>query len=145
MDGFDPRFEATFMAVMNESGLDSRLLVLVADDDEDILALVEFRLAHAGYGVVKAPDGEAALRLAAQCRPDLVILDVRMPGIDGYEVTRQIRASTGLGPVPVILISAGVQEQHVARGYEAGASDYMRKPFSGQELLERVAMALGSR
>jgi DNA-binding response OmpR family regulator len=130
---------------MNESGSSGRALILIADDDEDILALVEFRLAHAGYGVVKAGDGEEALRLAAEFRPDLLILDVRMPAVDGYEVTRRIRASTDFGPVPVILISASVQEQHVARGYEAGATDYMRKPFSGQELVERVTVALDPR
>lgn len=119
-----------------------RPLVLVADDDEDILALVEFRLAREGYRILTAPDGEVAGRLAREHRPDLAILDVRMPKLDGYQVTELIRRSDASGVMPVILLSASVEDMHIQRGYDAGANHYMHKPFSPKDLVERVAMAL---
>jgi DNA-binding response OmpR family regulator len=117
-------------------------VVLIADDDKDILALVEFVLTRESYHVVTAPDGEVAVRLAAEHQPDLAILDVRMPKLDGYEVTKQIRRSEALSDLPVILLSASVEEMHIQRGYDAGASHYMDKPFSPRDLLERVSSAL---
>ena len=122
-----------------------RPLVLVADDDADILALVSFRLQRAGYDVVQAGDGEEALRLAREQRPDLAVLDVMMPRLTGDEVTRQLRASEETSRIPVILLTARVQEADVARGFEAGADDYIKKPFSPQELRARVQAILGRR
>ena len=122
-----------------------RPLVLVADDDADILALVSFRLQRAGYDVVQAGDGEEALRLARERRPDLAVLDVMMPRLTGDEVTRQLRASEETSRIPVILLTARVQEADVARGFEAGADDYIKKPFSPQELRARVQAILGRR
>ena len=119
-----------------------RPLLLVADDDEDILALVEFRLAREGYRILTAPDGEVAVRLARQHQPDVAILDVRMPKLDGYEVTEQIRRSEAVSVMPVILLSASVEDMHIQRGYDAGANHYMHKPFSPQDLVEHVASAL---
>lgn len=114
-------------------------LILLADDDEDILALVAFRLEAGGYEVVTANDGEEALAAAIERDPALAVLDVRMPKLTGLDVVRKIRAqSTGGRRMPVILLSASVQEAHVARGFEAGADDYMKKPFSPQELLARI-------
>jgi DNA-binding response OmpR family regulator len=118
-------------------------LILAADDEQDVLDLVEFRLSRAGYRVLTAPDGERALELALAREPDLCVLDIMMPGIDGFEVTRRIRATAALASTPVILLTASVQEAAVSKGYEAGANDYMRKPFSPQELLNRVETALG--
>jgi DNA-binding response OmpR family regulator len=118
-------------------------LILAADDEQDVLDLVEFRLSRAGYRVVTAPDGERALELAVAREPDLCVLDIMMPGIDGFEVTRRIRATAAIASTPVILLTASVQEAAVSKGYEAGANDYMRKPFSPQELLNRVETALG--
>jgi DNA-binding response OmpR family regulator len=118
------------------------MLILIADDDDDVRDLVTFRLGRAGYEVVTAPNGEAALQLAAERRPDLCLLDVMMPGLDGYELTRRLRATPGLEGVPIILLTASVQDAAVTQGFEAGANDYMRKPFSPRELLARVAAAL---
>jgi DNA-binding response OmpR family regulator len=118
-------------------------LILAADDEQDVLDLVEFRLSRAGYRVLTAPDGERALELALAREPDLCVLDIMMPGIDGFEVTRRIRATAAIASTPVILLTASVQEAAVSKGYEAGANDYMRKPFSPQELLNRVETALG--
>jgi DNA-binding response OmpR family regulator len=120
-------------------------LVLVADDDPDILSLVSFRLERAGYDVVTAADGEEALRVALDRSPDLAVLDVMMPRLTGYDVTREIRQNDSLRQMPIILLTARVQEADVARGFEAGADDYIKKPFSPQELRARVQAVLGRR
>jgi DNA-binding response OmpR family regulator len=120
-----------------------RPLVLVADDDADIRALVTFRLERAGYDVLEASDGEEALRLAREQTPDLAVLDVMMPKLTGEEVTRRIRGEEATQRMPVILLTARVQEDDVARGFEAGADDYIKKPFSPQELRARVQAILG--
>ena len=118
-------------------------VVLVADDDADIRELVAFRLDRAGYSILEAPDGEQALLLAQERRPDLAILDVMMPKLTGYDVTRELRRDEGTRRLPVILLTARVQEHDVARGFDAGADDYIKKPFSPQELQARVQAILG--
>ena len=120
-------------------------LVLVADDDDDVLALVTFRLERAGYRVIQARDGAEALRMAGQHRPQLAILDLMMPRLDGYEVTRAIRGDVAIADMPVVLLTARSQEADVARGFGAGADDYISKPFSPQELLSRVEAILERR
>lgn len=120
-------------------------LVLVADDDPDILALVTFRLERAGYDVVGANDGEQALQLALAQPPDLAVLDVMMPKLDGYEVTTRLRQNERTRRIPIILLTARVQEADIARGFEVGADDYVKKPFSPQELGARVQAILGRR
>jgi DNA-binding response OmpR family regulator len=120
-------------------------LVLVADDDDDIRSLVSFRLERAGYRVLAAEDGEEALSLALEHTPDLAVLDVMIPRIDGYELTRLLRQHDSTSSMPVILLTARAQESDVARGFEAGADDYIRKPFSPQELGARVQAILGRR
>jgi DNA-binding response OmpR family regulator len=122
-----------------------RPVVLVADDDPDILMLVSFRLDRAGYDVIQAQDGEEAVRLAVEHEPDLAVLDVMMPKLDGYEATRKLRSHETTSRLPVILLTARVQEADVARGFEAGADDYVKKPFSPQELGARVQAVLGRR
>ena len=122
-----------------------RPVVLVADDDDDIRDLVAFRLDRAGYEVLRAGDGQQALELAREHRPDLAVLDVMMPKLTGYEVTRELRADDATSRIPVILLTARVQEADVARGFEAGADDYVKKPFSPQELKARVQAVLGRR
>jgi DNA-binding response OmpR family regulator len=117
-------------------------LVLVAEDDEDIRELVVFRLEQAGYTVIAAKDGEEAFSMAQETKPDLAVLDVMMPRLDGIELTRRIRADATLSRLPVILLTASVQEAAVARGFEAGADDYIRKPFSPPELLARIEAVL---
>jgi DNA-binding response OmpR family regulator len=131
-------------AAVNTNG-DAPPLVLVADDDEDILTLVTFRLERAGYEVLAARDGEEALRLAIEHAPGLAVLDVMMPKLDGYEVTTRLRQNEATRRMPVILLTARVQEADIARGFEAGADDYVKKPFSPQELGARVQAILGRR
>ncbi len=119
--------------------------VLVADDDENLLAIVRYRLERSGYAVIAARDGEEAIRLALEELPELAVLDVMMPKLDGYEVTRRLRQNERTRRMPVILLTARAQEADVARGFEAGADDYVRKPFSPQELRARVQAILGRR
>ncbi|HEY8630407.1 MAG TPA: response regulator [Gaiellaceae bacterium] len=122
-----------------------RPLILIADDDPDILELVAFRLERAGYEIVRAADGEEALQLVSERLPDLAVLDVMMPKLTGYEVTRCIREDEATNGIPVILLTARVQEADVERGFEAGADDYLKKPFSPEELRARVQAILGRR
>jgi len=124
---------------------EDRPLVLVADDDDDIRSLVIFRLERSGYRTVVARDGDEALAVALERRPDLAVLDVMMPKLDGYEVTRRLRREDATRAMPVILLTARVQDADVARGFESGADDYIRKPFSPQELCARVQAILGRR
>jgi DNA-binding response OmpR family regulator len=125
--------------------MNARPVVLIADDDPDILELVKFRLERAGYDVLPARDGEEALQLLTERQPDLAVLDVMMPKLTGYDVTRRIRENDETRRIPVILLTARVQEADVARGFEAGADDYLKKPFSPQELRARVQAILGRR
>jgi len=118
---------------------------LVADDDEDILDLVAFRLELAGYAVIQAGDGEAALKLALDELPDLAVLDLMMPKLDGFELTRRLRAEAVTSRMPIILLTARAQDADVQRGFEVGADDYVRKPFSPEELQARVQAILGRR
>jgi DNA-binding response OmpR family regulator len=117
-------------------------LILVADDDEDILQLLAFRLERAGYEVVQARNGEEALRIALEVGPSLAVLDVMMPGLDGYEVTRMLRAEEATKSMPVILLTARAQASDVSRGMAAGADDYVKKPFDARDLKERVERLL---
>ena len=113
--------------------------ILVVDDDDDIRALVGELLERAGHGVIKAPDGESALKLFYSRKPDLVVLDVSMPGLDGWEVLNRIRE---LSDVPVLMLTARAEELEKVRGLRAGADDYVTKPFGRQELLARVDATL---
>jgi DNA-binding response OmpR family regulator len=122
-----------------------RALVLVADDDVDIRELVTYRLTRAGYDVISASDGQEALELAVSRAPDLCVLDVMMPKLDGLELTRMLRAQEATARTPVILLTARSQEIDVERGFDAGADDYLRKPFSPDELGARVRAVLGRR
>jgi DNA-binding response OmpR family regulator len=119
-----------------------RPLLLVADDDEDILELLGFRLERAGYEVVRARHGGEALRLAFELRPALAILDVMMPGLDGYEITRRLRRDERTKLMPVILVTARAQTSDVSLGMAAGADDYIRKPFDARELKDRIERLL---
>jgi DNA-binding response OmpR family regulator len=123
----------------------ARPIVLAADDDEDILELIVFRLERSGYTVLQARDGAEALELARRSRPDLAVLDVMMPKIDGFELTRRLREDESTSKMPIILLTARTQEADVERGFVAGADDYLRKPFSPQELRARVQAILGRR
>ena len=121
---------------------DPRHLILVADDDEDILQLLSFRLERAGYEVVQARNGDDALRLALELLPALAVLDVMMPGLNGFEVTRELRRNEATSTTPVILLTAKAQATDVAGGLAAGADDYVKKPFDARELGARVQRLL---
>jgi DNA-binding response OmpR family regulator len=120
-------------------------VVLAADDDEDILALLVFRLERSGYSVLQARDGEEALERAREAKPDLAVIDVTMPKLDGFELTRRLRAEEVTRRMPIILLTARTQDADLERGFDAGADDYIRKPFSPQELSARVHAILGRR
>lgn len=111
--------------------------VLVADDDSDIRDLVEFKLNQAGYAVEAVPDGLSAWASFEHDPPQLVVLDVMMPGLSGIDVLRRIRQS-GHASVPVLLLSAKSRDSDVDTGFAVGADDYVIKPFSPRELLHRV-------
>ena len=117
----------------------TRPLILVADDNADILELVKAVLERSGYEVVAVSDGAQALASVDERKPDLAVLDITMPGINGLEVLRRLRADTRTSGLPVVLLSAQVQEADVDRGFATGASAYLKKPFSPSELTERVA------
>jgi CheY-like chemotaxis protein len=123
--------------------MSGRRLVLVADDEQDILALVTTILERAGYEVLAVRDGAEALAAVRDRRPDLAVLDISMPELDGLEVLRRLRADTATSELPVVLLSAQAQEADVARGFATGASAYVKKPFSPRDLTERVDELLG--
>ena len=119
-------------------------LILCADDDEDILSLVALRLERAGFRVILAVDGDAALEAARSERPALAVLDVMMPKRTGFEVLAALRSDPTQGGLRVILLSARVQEADIERGLEAGADAYLAKPFKAGDLVAKVEELLGT-
>jgi len=113
--------------------------ILVADDDPDLLDLVSYALGQAGFLVVKAKDGLAALASYDEEEPDLVILDINMPGATGFEVCASLRTR---GTTPIIMLTARGEEQDLVRALELGADDYLTKPFSPRTLLARIKALL---
>lgn len=116
--------------------------ILVVDDEEHIVELVRFNLEREGYQVITAGDGTAAMELARSQRPDLILLDVMLPGQDGLAVCRALHQDTETRHIPVIMISARGEELDKILGLEMGADDYVTKPFSPRELLARVKARL---
>jgi CheY-like chemotaxis protein len=117
-------------------------VVVVADDDPDILTLVELRLRLLGCVVITAVDGESALAAITSNKPDLAVLDIQMPGLDGLGVVDRVRANPDTHGVPIILLSASVHEADVRRGLARGADAYVRKPFEARELATAVEKIL---
>jgi DNA-binding response OmpR family regulator len=115
-----------------------RPLVLIADDDPDILELVSLTLERDGYEVTQARSGEEALRIAGERTLHLAVLDLMMPGMDGYEVTRRLRAADGEHRLPILILSAFAEDRQTALALAAGADAYMRKPFSPRALLAKA-------
>ena len=113
--------------------------VLVVDDEPKIVQLARDYLEHAGYEVVTSGDGSAALQLARSRRPDLVVLDLGLPGLDGLDVTRALRAESS---IPIVVLTARDDELDKVLGLELGADDYITKPFSPRELVARVRSVL---
>jgi two-component system phosphate regulon response regulator PhoB len=116
--------------------------ILIVEDERDIADLVGFNLERAGYEVLKAHDGITGAEMAIQLRPDLVILDLMLPGKDGYAVFKELRRDTRSRDIPVIMLTARAQTEDRIQGLEAGADDYLTKPFSPKELMLRVQAVL---
>ncbi len=114
--------------------------ILVVEDDATIARFVELELEHAGYAITKCTDGKEALQMVEDSRPDLLILDLMLPGMDGIEVAKQIREQ-GLR-FPILMLTARAETQDVVSGFDAGADDYLRKPFEIPELLSRIGALL---
>jgi DNA-binding response OmpR family regulator len=114
--------------------------VLVVDDDPELLPLLAFALRQGGWLVIEAASGEQALAAFGDERPDLVVLDVNLPGIDGFEVLRRLRADGATAPVLMLTVRGG--EEDVVRGLDLGADDYLTKPFSPRTLLARLRALL---
>jgi DNA-binding response OmpR family regulator len=117
--------------------------ILAADDEPHILRVVKDKLANAGFTVVTAVNGEEALQLALQEKPDLILLDVMMPKMNGFEVCRKLRGEPGFAAIPIMLLTARGQEVDRKMGFEAGATEYITKPFSPRQLLQTVQEKLG--
>jgi len=113
--------------------------ILIADDDHDLLALIAFTLTQSGYAVVKAIDGTAALQQYQDESPDLVVLDINMPGANGFEVCAKIREQSR---VPVMMLTVRGEEEDLVKALELGADDYLNKPFSPRTLIARVKALL---
>lgn len=113
--------------------------ILVAEDERDIRELINFTLRLNGFEVVAAADGEEALELALKEYPDLVLLDIRMPRLNGYEVCELIKGNEATKHIPVVFLTAKGQENEVELGMKAGATDYILKPFSPDQLVARLA------
>jgi DNA-binding response OmpR family regulator len=116
--------------------------IVIADDERDIRELITFILTYAGHEVFPTTNGEEAYQKATEIMPDLIVLDVRMPRMTGYEVCEQIKANQKTREIPVVFLSAKGQENEVSMGIDLGADDYILKPFSPEHLLERVRSIL---
>lgn len=112
--------------------------ILVVDDEPPIVRLMEFILARQGHEMVVAVNGEEALEKVRAESPDLVLLDIMMPRIDGYEVARTLRADPTHGDIPIIMLSAKAQEEDIRKGLEVGVDEYITKPFSPDHLVKVV-------
>ena len=119
--------------------------VLVVDDDPQVLRLMRVNLELEGYDVVSAPDGEEALEAVVNERPDVVVCDVMMPGVDGLTVLRSLRANPQFSKIPFVVVSAKAQRSDVKAALDMGADKYITKPFDPQDLLDAVENLLNGR
>jgi two-component system alkaline phosphatase synthesis response regulator PhoP len=117
--------------------------ILVVDDEIYIVHILDFSLGMEGYEVVTALDGEQALERVASEKPDLIVLDIMMPKLDGYEVCRAVKSNPATRTIPVILLSAKGRNVDQKMGFDVGADDYITKPFSPRKLVERINQLLG--
>jgi DNA-binding response OmpR family regulator len=116
--------------------------ILIVEDEPDIRELVAFTLRFAGHEVVAGANGEEAVQLASQEMPDLILMDVRMPRMTGYDACRVMKANSRLKDIPVVFLSAKGQDSEIQTGLEAGAEEYLLKPFAPDQLAERVNVIL---
>jgi CheY-like chemotaxis protein len=121
---------------------DSMAKILIAEDERDIRDLVAFTLRFAGYEVFTAANGEEAVELAPNINPDLILMDVRMPRMTGYEACRIMKLNPDLKDIPIVFLSAKGQETEIQQGLEAGAEEYLLKPFAPDQLTSHVKTIL---
>ncbi len=119
--------------------------ILVVEDDFDTCALIALKLRSHGFDVRTATNGEEALAEIAAARPDLVVLDIMMPKLGGFDVCRRLRDDSATADIPVIMLTSKARESDVEQGLAVGADDYMAKPFSPRELVDRVGLLLSRR
>ena len=120
----------------------SKKKILLADDSQTVLLLHQLLLADRGYELLTARNGEEAVDKALAERPDLIILDVIMPRMDGFAACRELRAQELTRDTPIIMVTSRGAPQHVQQGFEAGCSDYLTRPFDGNELLDKIERLL---
>jgi two-component system cell cycle response regulator DivK len=118
--------------------------ILVVDDHEDNREILRVLLANAGYSMIEAHDGETALTAARSEKPDLILMDIQLPGLDGYEATRRIKASPGLAEVPIIAVTSYALSGDEQKALAAGCIAYVAKPYSPMQLLAKIQMHLAS-
>lgn len=123
----------------------SKERILIVEDEEDIQELLQYNLSREGYQITSATTGEEALELVRRNRPDLMLLDIMLPGVDGLEICRQLRVDPATKWLPVIMLSAKGEESDIVVGLELGADDYVAKPFSPQILKARIRAVLRRR
>ena len=116
--------------------------ILIAEDERDIRDLIAFTLRFAGHEVFAATNGEEAVELAPKVNPDLILMDVRMPRMTGYEACKVMKTSSELKDIPVVFLSAKGQENEIQQGMDAGAEEYLLKPFAPDQLTTRVKAIL---
>ena len=116
--------------------------ILIAEDERDIRDLIKFTLGFAGYEVVDAMNGEEAVEIAKRELPDLILMDVRMPRKTGYEACTEIKADPRLKDIPIIFLSAKGQDAEIQAGLQAGATEYLLKPFAPDQLTQRIQVVL---
>lgn len=122
-----------------------RETILIVDDEEDIIELIKYNLKTEGYIILSAGTGEQAIKTAKQSLPDLIVLDLMLPGIDGLEVTRYLKNNDRTADIPIVMVTAKGEESDVVTGLELGANDYISKPFSPRELVARIRAILRRR
>jgi DNA-binding response OmpR family regulator len=116
--------------------------ILIAEDERDIRDLIEFTLKYAGHEVIKTSNGAEAVEKAPEIKPDLILMDVRMPRMTGYEACRALKEIEAVKNTPVVFLSAKGQQSEMETGMDAGAYDYILKPFAPDYLMQRVAEIL---
>ncbi len=119
--------------------------ILIVDDEKDIIELIKYNLKTEGYTILTAGAGEQAIKIAKQSRPDLIVLDLMLPGMDGLEVTRYLRNNEETRNLPIVMLTAKGEESDIITGLELGANDYISKPFSPRVLTARIRAILRRR
>jgi len=120
----------------------SKKTILIVEDEEDIQELIQFNLKKEGYSIISAYDGEKAIDLAHKEKPNLVLLDLMLPGLDGLEVCRNLKQNNSTRNIPVIMLTAKTEDMDMVTGLELGADDYITKPFSPRILIARIRAVL---